>query len=70
MNKDFWLKTIAARETLTGYGYPVNCKYWPQLKDCPILRKLIKKGIVVRERISYGSAKSKKTFLRVAKNET
>lgn len=65
MNKDFWLKTIALREQATGYGYPVNCKYWPQLKDYPILRKLIKQGLIVKERIGY--PKSKKTYLRISR---
>lgn len=66
MNKDYWLKTIAARQAVfPEYGYPVNRKYCIQLKDYPVLRKMLKKGLITRVRIGF--PKTKRTYLRIGR---
>lgn len=60
MNKQEWLKAIKRREE---YGYPVNRKYCIQLKDCAVLRKLIKSGKVRKERTGYKSCRYTRLYV-------
>lgn len=60
MNKQDWMKLIESRGE---YGLLVNRKYCPQLKEVSILRKLIKLGLVRRERIGTRHCKHTRLFL-------
>ena len=60
MNKRQWLELI---ENRGSYGLCVNRKYCPQLKEVSILRKLIKQGLVRRERTGTKYRKHTRLFL-------
>lgn len=60
MNKQDWIELIRSRGE---YGLLVNRKYYPQLKEVSILRKLIKQGLVRRERTGTRHCRFTRLFI-------
>lgn len=61
LTKQQWLTKIANRPIV------VNRKWGPQLKEHPVLRKLLRTGVLKRTR--HGSRNSKTTIVMLANRE-
>lgn len=64
LNKRDILDAFENNAFVKQYGFIVNTKYKPQLRFEPVLRKLLRQGILVRDRIAKGG-NCKYTTLRL-----
>lgn len=62
----YWLARIQ-KATLEWGGMPVNCRHMPSLERTPVLRKMVRDGLVqqYRQERMWCRSRSRRTVLRI-----
>lgn len=62
----YWLARIT-KATIEWGGMPVNCRHMPSLERTPVLRAMVKDGLVqqYRQERMWARSRSRRTVLRI-----